>query len=300
MPTRRLIFAGFLVVPVLVLGAVLARNAPADAEVVRLRRHFAAVEQQLLARDVSRLAPAQRTARARHIARLRAYARRGVFPKNTDFPGRSVPYFVDRVGTRCAMAHLIEEVGQGDFVARVAATNNNAYIAELAGEAELVAWLDHNGLTVAEAARIQPAYPGDPCGPGNQQIPCPVEEPANASTGYKIGSGAAIASGLSTLVINASVLRLGMSRRTSGWLGIGAGVLGLALGASKLGDGGDYQWLAPLNAGVGALSVVVGFHALSTPAVKSRGARAKPESAALRAAPWVGAGGAGILVGLRF
>ena len=118
MPARRLIFAGSLVVPVLVLAAVVARSAPADPEVLRLRRHFAIVERELLARDVSQLAPAQRDARARHIARLRAYARRGVFPKNTDFPDRFVPYFVDRVGTRCAMAHLIEEAGQGAFVAQ--------------------------------------------------------------------------------------------------------------------------------------------------------------------------------------
>ena len=301
MPAHRLLYAGFLVVSLLVFGAASGGGPPADPEVTRLRRHFAAVERELVARDVSQLALPQREARARRIARLRAYARRGVFPKNTDFPDRATPYFIDRVGTRCAMAYLIEESGRGDFVARVAATNNNAYIAELAREPALLEWLDRNGLTVAEAARIQPEYDGEPCVPAGRVgfgHPCPVE-PAT-SAGYKVGSGAAIAGGLSTLLINASILRLGMSRRTSGWLGIGVGALGLGLGVSTLGDGGDYRTLAPLNAGIGALSVLLGVTALATPAPESPAARAQRQSATLRAAPWVGAGGAGITVGLRF
>jgi MYXO-CTERM domain-containing protein len=69
-----------------------------------------------------------------------------------------VPYFVDAFGTRCAMAHLIESTGAAALVARVAAARNNALVPELAGDPELVAWLDQAGLTAAEAARIQPSY----------------------------------------------------------------------------------------------------------------------------------------------
>ena len=59
------------------------------------------------------------------------------------------------------MAYLIHRSGRSDIVDRVEATRNNAYIAELADDPALIAWLDSSGLTVAEAARIQPAYPGD-------------------------------------------------------------------------------------------------------------------------------------------
>src|SRR5436309_1683677 len=80
------------------------RSAP--AEVARIRWHLARVEVQLRARDVSALTPAERAARTRSLDVLHEYWVRGVFPVNTDFPGRHVPYFIDRYGTRCAMAYL--------------------------------------------------------------------------------------------------------------------------------------------------------------------------------------------------
>jgi len=192
MPAHRSTPVAPLVVAALVLGATFASAVPADSDAVRLRRDSAAVERELLARDVSRLAPAQRD----------------------------------------------------DVV----------------------------------------VYPTIP-------------------TGYLIGTGVVIAGGLSTMAINASLLRPGMSRQVSGLLGIGVGVVGLALGVSTLSDvgvGDGQQTLALLNAAVGSLSVLCGVYALATPAPKSPGPRAKLESAALRAASWVGPGGAGILVGLRF
>jgi len=133
-----------------------SRAAP--AETARIRRHLATVESELRAKDVSALTPAQRQARARNLDVLHAYWVRGVFPVNTDYPGRRVPYFVDRYGTLCAMAYLIEQSGGGDIVHRIATTANNAYVRDLKDDAELGVWLRDNGLTVAEAARIQPSY----------------------------------------------------------------------------------------------------------------------------------------------
>src|SRR5256886_1810502 len=132
-------------------------DSPA-AETGRIRRHLAIVEAELRAKDVSALTPAQRQARARNLAVLHAYWLRGVFPVNSDFPGRRVPYFIDRYGTRCAMAYLIEQSGRGDIVHRIATTENNAYVRDLKDDAQLGGWLRENGLTAAEAARIQPAY----------------------------------------------------------------------------------------------------------------------------------------------
>lgn len=90
--------------------------------------------------------------------------RRAEFPKNRRFPGRMLPHFIDEGGVRCAMAHLMDATGAAtrDFVQHVARSANYARIPELAGVPALVAWLDANGLTLAEAARIQPTYCGTP------------------------------------------------------------------------------------------------------------------------------------------
>lgn len=150
----------------LVLAAILllaqpiadVRAALPSAETARIRRHLATVEAELRAKDISALTPAQRLARARNLDVLHEYWVRGVFPMNTDFPRQRVPYFIDRSGTRCAMAYLIEQSGHADLVRRIATTQNNAYVRDLEDVAELGAWLSANGLTAAEAARIQPAY----------------------------------------------------------------------------------------------------------------------------------------------
>ncbi len=134
-------------------------SAPAlGSEADRLRRHFDAARAYLAERDLSTLTDAQRARRAARLADLEAYVARGVFPKNTDFEAQRAPYFVDDEGTRCAMAHLLETSGEPALVERVANSANNAYVYELAEDPELAAWLDHNGLTVDEAAMIQPTY----------------------------------------------------------------------------------------------------------------------------------------------
>ena len=69
-----------------------------------------------------------------------------------------MPFFRDGYGALCAMAYLIERSGRRDLADRVALTRNNAFIAELANDPELRVWLDSVGLSVTEAARIQPTY----------------------------------------------------------------------------------------------------------------------------------------------
>jgi hypothetical protein len=56
------------------------------------------------------------------------------------------------------MAELLHVTGEDALVARVAATNNLARIHDLASDEGLTRWLDHHGLTVDEAAAIQPTY----------------------------------------------------------------------------------------------------------------------------------------------
>jgi hypothetical protein len=126
-------------------------------EDARLQRHFSSTLAALSRRDVSHLPRATRSRRDHLLRVLAAYAQHGRFPRNPNF-ARHTPYFIDASETRCAMAHLIEGSGDRELVERVAQTRNNAFVRQLQADLALRAWLSWAGLTMREAARIQPAY----------------------------------------------------------------------------------------------------------------------------------------------
>ncbi len=126
-------------------------------EDARIEKHIRWAEERLRARDASHLPLAVRHVRDRLIEALAEYRRAGRFPRN-HVRGALTPVFIDEHGTRCAMAHLLELVGAHSLVARVASTNNLASIHELASDPELLMWLAAMGLTIDEAASIQPSY----------------------------------------------------------------------------------------------------------------------------------------------
>jgi len=127
-------------------------------EVARLRAHFDSVDAELRHANTLQFTPSQRRVRATLIGWLQEYRDAGKFPRNDRFPELAMPFFRDGYGALCAMAYLIERSGRRDLVDRVASTRNNAFIAELANDPELRVWLDSVGLSVTEAARIQPTY----------------------------------------------------------------------------------------------------------------------------------------------
>jgi hypothetical protein len=127
-------------------------------EAARLRAHFDSVDAELRQANVLRFRSSQQSARTALIGWLREYRDAGRYPRNDLFPELATPFFRDGHGSLCAMAYLIERSGRGDLVDRVASTQNNAFIAELANDPELRVWLDSVGLSVTEAARIQPTY----------------------------------------------------------------------------------------------------------------------------------------------
>ncbi|HEX5574494.1 MAG TPA: nuclear transport factor 2 family protein [Gemmatimonadales bacterium] len=127
-------------------------------EVARLRAHFDSVEVELRYANGPSLTPSQGRARNTLIGWLQDYRDAGEFPRNERFPELAMPFFRDGHGALCAMAYLIERSGRRDLVDRIASTRNNAFIAELADDPELRVWLDSVGLSVAEAARVQPTY----------------------------------------------------------------------------------------------------------------------------------------------
>jgi hypothetical protein len=132
------------------------RAATVD-EVERVTRHIERAEELATRRKTAGLNHLQRILRQLLLAELARYRAAGRFPINRDF-AEQTPYFIDASGTRCAMAHLLEVGGEAALVDRIARERNNAWVRELADEPRLLAWLEAAGLTVDEAAAIQPSY----------------------------------------------------------------------------------------------------------------------------------------------
>jgi hypothetical protein len=127
------------------------------AEVERVYRHIASAE-RVAHRSPAKLKPLRRLVRSLLLEELAHYRRARRFPKNRDFRRAHVPYFVDEQGTRCAMAHLLEVGGQFELVRKISNERNHARVRELGNEKDLAVWLAAAGISVEEAARIQPDY----------------------------------------------------------------------------------------------------------------------------------------------
>ena len=218
-------------------------------EQVRLRAHFDSVLVELASRDVTSLDARRRRARGELRRWLTAYRDAGRFPLNDRTPV-TTPIFRDAHGTLCAMAYLVDRSGRRDIVDRIARTRDYAYVADLADDTALVAWLDSVGLGTDEAARIQPAYP-------------PAEDVRGVEMEYALGSLFASGASLSLAALN--------SVTPVKW----RGVLGLISGAIALNVGADgrrhvshgTRWtgnaqIAPFNTAAGAVGVLAGAYAL--------------------------------------
>lgn len=92
------------------------------------------------------------------LEELSSYCRRGRFPLNEGQSKTPLPIFIDRQGARCAVAHLMEISGLKSLVQHIAQTDNFATVHELSRFPQLRAWLKASGLSLQEAACIQPTY----------------------------------------------------------------------------------------------------------------------------------------------
>lgn len=137
------------------------RFGEASSERQRVQRHIWSAE-QLAKQNAGPIDPVARINRLLLLDELRRYRKQGSFPINRDWR-RRVPQFIDSTGTRCAVAHLMDVSGVRELAQRVASTNNLARVQELARISEFRAWLKAAGLTLEEAARIQPSYGPEPC-----------------------------------------------------------------------------------------------------------------------------------------
>jgi hypothetical protein len=291
---RRLAFA----LPLLLLFAIASTRfvsraaSPADREVARIRLHFDSVLVELQQGRTSELTPAQRERRTALVETLRAYRARGVFPHNHDFPGRAVPYFVDRgTGTLCAVAHLLASTGRRDIVDRVARTDNNAWVASLAGDTAFAAWLGANGITLQEAARIQVPYV--------IAQPTPAQQRRNSV--FAVASPVAAAGSLVSSVLNLRMNADGHSRAAS-LVGVVSGVATASMGLMSVNKPGVPMAASVAGIGIGGLGVALSGRSIQrhTVAVRETERRAAARTASI--APFVSTrgDGAGVSVSLRF
>jgi hypothetical protein len=175
-----------------------------ELRIARIQHHFDGALEMLARRDLADLSSAQRANRASLVRVLTEYRDAGAYPRNYDFPGSPTPYFVDRkTGILCAVANLMASTGRRDLVDRVAAADNNVWVAELTDNTEFRAWLDEHGLNLDEAARIQVPYVDD--GGGLGVGPTGQAALAAASLG-------ALATSTTLSIVNLSINRNGDNR----------------------------------------------------------------------------------------
>lgn len=262
----------------------------AEREVRRIQSHFDSVLVELRARDVAALSSQQQARRALLVETLATYRNRALFPRNYSFAAPT-PYFVDRsTGVLCAVAHLLEATGRRDIVDRVAATDNNVWVAQLAGDTEFERWLDLNGITLKEAARIQVPYVREGLdSPGStQRISRSVLPIASAA--------AATLSGAANLMWN----RDGHSR-IGNVVGLAAGATSFGVGLATMAGPREDRALAITSAAIGGVSALI-----STRGVRrhrqAAAAQRDADRARLAVAPLVptSESGAGVSVNVRF
>jgi hypothetical protein len=298
---RALSFTTLAIPTVFVLAAVAPSSAarpelsPRDAasartqEVHRLQVRLDSVLTELRAHDVSRLTAVQRARRESLVEILEAYNDRGEFPHNYDFPGQAIPYFVDReTGVVCAVGHLLEQSGRRDIVDRVAAMNNNVWVRELAGDSAFTSWLDTHGLTLAEAARIQAPYIGDP-----PPMPTVVGNPFPTAASVALG-GALIASYWNARPNAAGTSRVGNA------LGMIAGAAAIGTGAAVIGDRGTASMIGAASLSVGAASTWLATRNVIRYRRVAEQKRAAERASVAPVIPMDGSSGAGIMITLRF
>lgn len=139
----------------------------------RIREHLRRAERDLRHNEPAGLTPDQRRRRQQTLDGLQEYWQQGAFPRTRRGPSRT-PCFVGENDIPCAMASLLQEDGREDIVAAVMDADPTVRL-ETVEDGPLAEWVEANGLTMEEAACIQPAYPqtvqfATDCGPVSCQL----------------------------------------------------------------------------------------------------------------------------------
>ncbi len=128
------------------------------SEAERIEDHLMRVWQVLRKRNTQHLSPQQRKHRTASLGQLRRYAKAGNFPINA-YHSERTPYFVDELGTHCAVGYLMSQTGDAAAVERIRKKTNYGYVLEeLSAYPEVEAWAQRHGFDREELAWIQPVY----------------------------------------------------------------------------------------------------------------------------------------------
>src|SRR5262249_23650173 len=132
-----------------------AGDGPATDETAAKQARLRSVVAELRARDASGLSAEKLAARTRAIDLLSDYAEQAKFTVHHLAWPRTQPLFIDEFGTRCALASVLDGIGEDAVVRRLAVECNDAYLAEIPDDPDVARVLDELGLTIDEAAYIQ-------------------------------------------------------------------------------------------------------------------------------------------------
>lgn len=269
---------GILTLAILSAGCADEPVPAAESEVARIQEHLGQVLRELRTSRPAGLTEAQAEAREQTIRWLEEYRAAGIFPHNHVRPGERVPVFVDPHGTPCAVGYLMLRSGEDALVEQIVETATLARVPELAGNERLTGWLDERGLTLREAARIQPMYEG--------REPDPIEPSSYAEE--------TVALSIVTAAVTAFAELTEPEPRGFDWpgsLNVAAGLSHGTLLAIAAADGDAPTWQLVVN-GVGAL--VGGVAAVRRFSGRDEGSR---EEDAAVIAPLVSSSGSKVAVG---
>lgn len=125
------------------------------SDMARIQTHlFSVIE--LMRGEKHHFSQEQLRWRNKLLDELALYAENGIFPVNRYHSERR-PYFIDHLGTHCAVAYLMLQSGSENLAQQIKHSENYAYIHEIrtAGVAE---WAERHGFTLDELSLIQPTY----------------------------------------------------------------------------------------------------------------------------------------------
>ena len=86
--------------------------------------HLQLVEQELRNRETKHLNDAQKQKRKAALDILHQYWQKGIFPQNLFHTSRT-PYFIDHIGTACAVGQLIIETGNEEIANKISIENKD-------------------------------------------------------------------------------------------------------------------------------------------------------------------------------
>ncbi|AEV31852.1 hypothetical protein Oweho_0839 [Owenweeksia hongkongensis DSM 17368] len=132
-------------------------NISFNSDADRIQLHLNLVVKYLTSNRASNLNSTQLANRASMLAELQKYIDKKVFPVNKYHSARQ-PYFVDDIGTNCAVGQMIYISGYEHLVSKISEEHNYDYIQDIKTEG-LTEWANEFGFTIDELKWIQPGYP---------------------------------------------------------------------------------------------------------------------------------------------